>query len=95
MDVNRNQWFMSGLVLVFLGLQFRSIDAVVLTPEFTKFVAERAGQLVASADPSTGTLVRAEAVPPKTIQPPEWFSWALISIGAVLVLHSLSMVKPG
>ena len=95
MDINRHQWFMGGLVLVFLGLQFRSIDSVVLTPEFTKFLAERTGQLVASADPSTGMLVKAEAVPPKTIQPPEWFGWALISIGAVLVLHSLSMAKPG
>ena len=94
MDINRNQCFMAGLVLLFLGLQFRSIDAIVLTPEFTKFLDERKVQLIASAGQPAGTLVRADAVAPKKVQPPEWFGWALISVGVVLVLHSLSMSRP-
>ena len=35
------------------------------------------------------------AAPRKVLQPPEWLSWCMISIGAVLCLHSLAMPKPG
>jgi hypothetical protein len=34
------------------------------------------------------------AAPQKVIQPPDWLSWCLISVGAVLALHSLAMPKP-
>jgi hypothetical protein len=33
--------------------------------------------------------------PRRTLRPPTWLGFALISIGAVLVLHSLAMKKPG
>jgi hypothetical protein len=32
--------------------------------------------------------------PRKVLQPPEWLGWAIISVGAVFVLHSLAMPKP-
>jgi hypothetical protein len=35
------------------------------------------------------------AGPKKVVQPPEWLGWCLMSIGGVLVLHSLAMRKPG
>ena len=35
MDINRNQFFMAGLVLLFLGLQFRATESVVLTKIFS------------------------------------------------------------
>lgn len=51
---------------------------------------------MAAAANSTDTLLGAETkFPAKTFQPPEWIGWALLSIGAVLVLHSLAMPKPG
>lgn len=94
MDINRNQWFMAGLLLLFLGLQFHAIDSLVLTPELTKFLADRTGHPIAAADNAMGAVVNADVVPPKTVKPPEWLSWALVSLGAVLVLQSLSMKKP-
>jgi len=94
MDITRNQWFMAGLVLLCLGAEFRMIDSVVLTPEFTKFLAERTGHPLAATDNALGSLVNVDAVPPKTLRPPDWVSWALISLGAVLVLHALSMKGP-
>ena len=33
--------------------------------------------------------------PRRTIHPPEWIGYALLSVGSVLVLHSLAMKKPG
>jgi hypothetical protein len=35
------------------------------------------------------------AGPKKVIQPPEWLGWCMMSIGGVLILHSLAMRKPG
>jgi hypothetical protein len=33
--------------------------------------------------------------PMRTVTPPDWIGWALLSVGSVLVLHSLVMPKPG
>ncbi len=95
MDLNRNQFFFIGLVILLLGLQVRYVSAYVLNPEATKFLAERTGQ----SSPATGAFFTAmagtPAAPRKVLQPPEWLSWCLISVGAVLCLHSLAMPKPG
>jgi hypothetical protein len=95
MELNRNQWFLLGLVLLFLGIQFRMIDSLVLTPELTKFLADHTAHPVAAVGQTMGTLVGVEAVAPKVIRPPEWLGWSLLSISAVLILHALSMKKPG
>ena len=96
MDITRNQWFMAGLVLLMLGLQLRMVYSYTLTPEFTKILAERSGHPMAAAADSTDTLLGAETkFASKTFQPPEWIGWALLSLGAVLVLHSLAMPRPG
>jgi uncharacterized membrane protein YczE len=95
MDLNRNQCFLIGLVVLYLGLQFRVVDSLVLTPEFTSFLAERTGHPVAAASNTMETLLGQEAsVPPKTVRLPEWIGWALISLGTVFILHSMAMKKP-
>jgi hypothetical protein len=95
MDLNRNQWLLLGLVVLFLGIEFRMIHSIELTPEVTKFLAERTGRPVAAASQTFRTMIRAEAVPPKTVRPPEWLGWALVSLGAVMILHAFSMKGPG
>ena len=29
------------------------------------------------------------------VEPPSWLGWALVSVGSVLILHSLALKKPG
>ena len=53
MDISRNQFFFAGLVCLLLGAQFRLIDNVELTPEFTQFLAERTGHPLAAVDAMT------------------------------------------
>jgi hypothetical protein len=91
MDLNRNQFFFIGLVVLFLGIQVRYVSAYVLNPEATQFLAERTGQSTSAAS----SLVSAAAGPRKVLEPPEWLSWCLMSVGAVLCLHSLAMPRPG
>ena len=95
-DVSRNQFFLVGLVLLAVGAQFRVVYAVTLTPEFTQFLAEQTDHPMAAMNAAS-----AASTPDhrpafrKTFEPPDWAGWALISAGAVLVLHALAMPKPG
>jgi hypothetical protein len=94
-DINRNQYFMAGLLVLFLGIQFRMVDSYVLTESTTRFLAQRSGKPMAAGATQLNQLFPA-AGPPirKVIHPPDWIGWALISVGSVLILHSLSMKKP-
>ena len=84
MEISRNQYFLIGLLVLFVGIQFHMIDTIKLTPQVAQFLAERTGQPVARR-PRCKTSLR----------PPEWLSWSLMSVGSVLVLHSWAMKKPG
>jgi hypothetical protein len=96
MDITRNQYFFLGLACVLLGIQFRLVDSFELTPEFTQFLAERTGHPLASVNAATQSLTDSERpLIKKVVHPPEWLGWSLISLGAVLILHSWSMKKPG
>ena len=93
MELNRNQYFFMGLVVLLIGVQARMVSSYTLTHEATKFLAERsqagaeATMFAISSDLGAG--------PQKVIHPPEWLGWCLMSIGSVLILHSLAMKKPG
>jgi hypothetical protein len=94
MDLNRNQFFFIGLLVLLIGVQVRYVSAYVLNPQATQFLAERTGQSSAGSsvfNAASGAI----GVSRKVLQPPEWLSWCLISVGAVLCLHSLAMPKPG
>jgi hypothetical protein len=89
-EFNRNHYFMFGLVLMFLGIQFRFVEEVVLN--------ERVSQALAKADGDGKRPAIFAAIGPAkriTLAPPNWLGWALMSCGSVLVLHSLAMKKPG
>ena len=94
MELNRNQYFFLGIVVLLLGVQVRNVSAFVLTPEATQFLAEKTGSsssdgAMMSLSSNLGTGSR------KVIHPPEWLGWCLMSVGAVLILHSLAMKGPG
>jgi protein-S-isoprenylcysteine O-methyltransferase Ste14 len=92
MDLNRNQFFFVGVIFLLMGIQFRMVTSFVLTTEATRFLAER----TQTADRSMIDLATdVGAGPQKVVRPPEWLGWCLMSIGSVLILHSLAMKKPG
>jgi hypothetical protein len=96
MDLNRNQFFFLGLVVLFIGLQVRMVSSYTLNPKATKFLAERTGRTQQSTAAGFFALTNGtSAAPRKVVQPPEWLGWCLISVGSVLVLHSLALQKPG
>jgi len=95
MDITRYHVFLAGAVMVLLGIEFRMVDAFVLTPKATKFLAEQTGHPVVLASATVESVAGAPPrLPAQTIRPPEWVSWFLLSFGAVLVLQSCAMPKP-
>lgn len=93
MEFNRNHYFMAGIVLLLVGIQLRMVDAFILNEGTTRLLSQQAGGASNAATailPSIGP-----ASPRKTVRPPEWLGWALMSIGSVLILHSLAMRGPG
>jgi len=91
MEFTRNHYLAIGLLLLLLGVQLRLVESYTLNEKTSKFLVERmqsnsSGQpFLASFAPTTR----------RVIHPPDWLGWVLLSTGAVLVLQSLAMKKPG
>ena len=95
MELNRNHYFLIGLVLLFLGIQFRMVESVTLNAKTSEFIARRMRSSGGTVTDSVPSLL--SSPPPasrRTITPPRWLGWCLVSIGSVLVLHSLVMPRP-
>lgn len=95
MEINRNQWLMIGLVILALGIQFRMVHSFVLNEKTTQILVKRL------KPPDTVTTVfmpSLQSSPPpsrRVIEPPRWLGFMMISVGVVLIFHSLAMPRPG
>jgi hypothetical protein len=96
-DINRNQFFMIGLLLLFLGLQLRLVESYVLNAKASEFLAKRLPkqQQTNPYDRMQLYMAAQGPAPLRKIVPPKAVGYLLLSVGAVLTLHALSMKKPG
>lgn len=92
MELNRNHYFMAGIVLLLLGIQFRLVDSYVLNEHSTRMLTSQTGGAGLRSNPLVSAATGSSR---KIVKPPEWAGWALMSIGSVLILHSLAMKGPG
>lgn len=93
MDFNRNQLFLVGLLLLLFGLQFRLVETFTLNQPTTRFLANRFQEPTDA--PIQSMFVNSNVIiPGKIVKPPLWVGYSLISIGSVLVLHSIMLPKP-
>ena len=94
MDFNRHKLFTLGIVLLWLGFQFRSVDSFILNDRASRFLAENMPSTGDSATASAVFVPNTPAVMHRAVQPPKWLGWSLMSVGFVLVCHSFAMRKP-
>ena len=82
----RQHILLVGLLLFLVGLQFRMVDSFTLNERSSRFVAAQLG------DHAQRQAAAWQALPlRKVVQPPRWLGLALMSVGAVLTVKSLSM----
>jgi hypothetical protein len=90
--LNRNHYFLIGLVLLFLGVQFRMVDTVVLNEPVSQVMRNRVQPQGSQPLAFAQRLVTPQL---HAVQPPKYLGWVLLSVGGVLVLQSFAMPKAG
>ena len=95
-ELNRNTFFLVGLVLLFVGIQLRMLDSVVLNEPSSRFIAEK---FASKTEQRTSRFFQvtgiAEGTPRQVVKPPKSIAWCLIAVGSVTVLHALALRRSG
>lgn len=94
MNINRNHYFLIGVLLILFGIQFRLVDSFVLNENCTRALdrVTRKAQ-VASTDPMSAFVMRVYPNPTKLIRPPRWIGVAMVVGGIVISLHSFALPR--
>lgn len=95
MDFDRNRYFMFGILIFLLGIQFRMVESFVLNETSTRALAKFAKDTqMAGGSVAQDLYMSVAPSPKKTVKPPSWLGWALLTIGGVVCLHALVLPKP-
>ncbi len=94
MELNRNHYIVIGVVLILLGIQVKMVESVVLNETISQRLIPK-GQRTLTSDLTSFAQMATPGPTRKTITPPPWAGWLVISAGAVLTLHAVTMPKPG
>ena len=92
--------FFFGIVILLLGLHFRAVDTFVLNDKSSSFLEAKIPKKSSPAPSEPDALLQSvddwwaaaqtqtQAISPrfKTLTPPNWLGWSLISVGSVLIL---------
>ncbi|EMI46948.1 LPS O-antigen subunit length determinant protein (WzzB/FepE family) [Rhodopirellula rubra] len=96
MEMNRNRYFLIGVLLVLLGSQFRMIDSFVLNEPTTRALANMSRNATPTPSDSFSTfLMQVHPKPTKRVHPPRWLGLAMIAVGSVVSLHALAIPRNG
>ena len=97
MDLNRNHYFAAGVVALLLGWQLRYVDSFVLNEKASTYLAQQfsEGPSVAAVGPDLRRFLGPTPQFRRTVRPPRWVGFSLLSLGGVLVLHSFAMRPAG
>ncbi len=94
MDITRNQYFFRGPAVHPVGGAVSHDRLGRSDPRVHAVPCRTDRPPLASVSAATQSLTQSDKpLVKKTIHPPDWIGWSLISIGAVLILHSWGMKK--
>ena len=94
MEMNRNRYFLVGVLLILLGIQFRMIDSFVLNEPTTRALSNvsRSSQPTVN-DSFSAFLMQVHPKPTKRVHPPRWLGLAMIAVGTVVSLHAIAIPR--
>ncbi|MBX3420729.1 MAG: hypothetical protein KF752_04150 [Pirellulaceae bacterium] len=94
MDFDRNRYFMVGILVFLLGMQFRMVESFVLNETSTRALARIAKDTqLANTGYGTQMYMNMHPSPMKTVKPPAWLGWAMLTVGGVICLHAMVLPK--
>ncbi len=94
MEFDRNRYFMIGILLFLIGIQFRMVESFVLNEASTRALARIVKNTqVASQDVGTQIYMNYHPSPKKKVRPPGWIGWALVTAGGVICMHAFVLPK--
>ncbi|MCM2373881.1 hypothetical protein [Aporhodopirellula aestuarii] len=92
--MNRNRYFLIGVLLLLLGSQFRMIDSFVLNEPTTRALADMSRKSSPTTSESFSSfLMQVHPKPTKRVHPPRWLGLAMIAVGSVVSLHALAIPR--
>jgi hypothetical protein len=95
MSMYRNRYFLLGILLLLLGVQFRMVESFVLNESATRALARVTKQSAVADNSGMGAmLMQIYPNPTKRVEPPRWLGLSMIAIGAVISCHALAIPGP-
>ena len=93
MSMYRNRYFLAGILLVLLGIQFRMIDSFVLNESATRVLARVTKKTTADTSGMSSMLMNVYPTQTQRIEPPRWLGLAMIAVGAVISFHAIAIPR--
>jgi hypothetical protein len=94
MDIDRNRYFMFGVILFLLGLQFRLVDSFVLNESSTRALHKFAQSSKIADNNNMATSIYMDVgAPRKSVKPPNWVGFVLLTVGGVMSLHAMVLPR--
>ncbi len=94
MSMYRNRYFLAGILLILVGIQFRMVDSFVLNESASRALA-RVSKSTPVADNSgmSSMLMSVYPNPTKRVEPPRWLGLAMIAVGSIVACHAIAIPK--
>ena len=94
MSMYRNRYFLAGVLLILVGIQFRMVDSFVLNASATQALARiTASDAVANNASMNSLLMSVYPTQMRRVEPPRWLGLALIAVGSIVACHAIAIPK--
>ncbi|KAA5540010.1 hypothetical protein FYK55_22085 [Roseiconus nitratireducens] len=94
MSFYRNRYFLSGILLILLGFQFRRVESFVLNEPTTRLMAKVTKTPIVDNSTAVGSFFEPVTPKPrKKVTPPRWLGLSMIAVGCVISFHAFSIPK--
>lgn len=89
--MSRERLLIIGIVILLLGIQFRRVETFVFNKPASAFIEKKITSKLRKDSVTSYTAYSdwsGTDVAMKSVEPPVWIGWSLVSVGAVMVLTS-------